>query len=70
MTIYWVGMILILYSVEDGNDQIYGGTGDNILKGGTGKDYFNCGPDHNVILDFNSTEDKVDDNCKDAQYAH
>jgi Ca2+-binding RTX toxin-like protein len=54
---------------EDGNDLIFGGTGDNIMKGGPGKDHFDCGPDHNTILDYNSTEDSVADDCKDAQYA-
>jgi len=49
--------------------------GDDILSGGKGKDYFNCGLGKDKVADINATEgDGKSDNCegqqniKEAQY--
>jgi Ca2+-binding RTX toxin-like protein len=49
-----------------GNDQYYGGTGHDVMIGGRGANYFDCGLNGNaLILNFNPAKgDTKAPNCK------
>jgi hypothetical protein len=46
----------IIYRVGgSGDDELYGGD-DDTLRGGSGKDYFDCGFGFDIILDFDASD--------------
>jgi Ca2+-binding RTX toxin-like protein len=57
--------VIVLEVLLDGNDKLYGGTGDDTLTGGGGPDYFDCGQGLDTITDFNSAEDTKSSNCEE-----
>ena len=50
-----------------GDDEMYGGPGADILEGGPGKNYFDCGDDYDIIIDFKKDQDTVSNNCEDIK---
>ena len=50
-----------------GNDELYGGTGEDILEGGPGNNYFDCGDDYDIIIDFDPSKDIASNNCEDIR---
>ena len=56
----------IIRHVRGGNDNLYGGNDDDILQGGQGADYFDCGEGIDVIIGSNSEEvDYSGGNCEE-----
>ena len=48
-----------------GDDNLFGGPGNDILKGGEGIDYFDCGMGKDKVLDFDILKgDSKTDNCE------
>lgn len=55
-------------SGDDGNDELYGDYGSDILKGGKGADFFSCGEDFDMVIDFDSKQgDSHTDDCEDLR---
>jgi Ca2+-binding RTX toxin-like protein len=50
-----------------GDDELYGGPGEDILEGGPGKNYFDCGEDYDIIIDFKKDQDTASNNCEDIR---
>lgn len=49
----------------NGDDELYGGTGDDVLIGGKDGNYFDCGDDNDVIIDFDPDKgDTQSGNCE------
>jgi Ca2+-binding RTX toxin-like protein len=46
-----------------GNDKLIGGPDHDVLEGGPGFDFFQCNGKVDLILDFNSHEDRASGNC-------
>ena len=52
-------------SGADGNDELYGDFGEDQLEGGRNADYFDCGENHDIVLDYNPKEgDILANNCE------
>ena len=49
-----------------GNDELFGNQGNDVLSGGgDSADFFDCGEDIDIVLDFNSKEgDKISETCE------
>ncbi len=50
-----------------GNDELYGGPGEDIIEGGPGNNYFDCGDDYDIIIDFDPSKDIASNNCEDIR---
>lgn len=51
----------------DGNDELYGDFGNDILEGGRGADYFDCGENYDIVLDYDSGDgDILANNCEEV----
>ena len=51
-----------------GNDELYGDFGSDILEGDSGADYFDCGDNYDVVVDFDPSEgDTHANNCEDIR---
>lgn len=49
-----------------GNDDLKGGKGNDVMWGGSGADHFDCGSGDDIIMDFNPSEgDTKESNCED-----
>lgn len=52
-------------SGADGNDELYGDFGEDVLEGGRDADYFDCGENHDIVLDYNPKDgDILANNCE------
>ena len=52
-------------SGADGNDELYGDFGEDLLEGGRGADYFDCGENYDIVLDYNPRDgDILANNCE------
>lgn len=52
-------------SGADDNDELYGDFGQDILEGGKGADYFDCGENYDVVLDYDPGDgDILSNNCE------
>ena len=51
----------------NGDDELYGGTGEDILEGGPDSNYFDCGDDYDIIIDFDPSKDTASNNCEDIR---
>jgi Ca2+-binding RTX toxin-like protein len=47
-------------AILDGNDRMFGSTGDDVLEGSDGADWFYAGSGHDLAVDFNAGEDFTD----------
>lgn len=50
-----------------GNDELYAGDGEDLLEGGPGSNYFDCGDDYDIIIDFDPSKDVASNNCEDIR---
>jgi hypothetical protein len=51
----------------DGNDELYGDFGEDILEGGKGANYFDCGENYDIVVDYNPGRgDILADNCEEV----
>ena len=51
----------------DGNDELYGDFGNDILEGGRGADYFDCGENYDIVLDYDPGQgDILANNCEEV----
>jgi Ca2+-binding RTX toxin-like protein len=51
----------------DGNDELYGDFGEDILEGGHGADYFDCGENYDIVLDYDPGDgDILANNCEEV----
>jgi hypothetical protein len=51
----------------DGNDELYGDFGNDILEGGRGADYFECGEQFDIVLDYDRGDgDILATNCDEV----
>jgi hypothetical protein len=51
----------------DRNDELYGDFGNDILEGGRGADYFDCGENYDIVLDYNPGDgDILANNCEEV----
>ena len=54
-------------SGADGNDELYGDFGEDILEGGRGADYFDCGENYDIVLDYDPGDgDILANNCEEV----
>jgi hypothetical protein len=54
-------------SGADGNDELYGDFGEDILEGGKGADYFDCGENYDIVLDYDPGDgDILANNCEEV----
>lgn len=51
----------------NGNDHIFGGSLNDVLKGGPGHDFFDCNEGLDRVLDFNPDEDTANVNCESLE---
>lgn len=52
----------------NGKDELYGNEGNDVLKGGYGPDFFDCGSEIDIVLDYNAREgDTVSGNCENTK---
>jgi hypothetical protein len=51
----------------DDNDELYGDFGEDILEGGRGADYFDCGENYDIVLDYDPGDgDILANNCEEV----
>jgi hypothetical protein len=51
----------------DGNDELIGDFGNDILEGGRGADYFDCGENYDIVLDYDPGDgDILSTNCEEV----
>ena len=51
----------------DGNDELYGDFGEDILEGGRGADYFDCGENYDIVVDYDPGDgDILANNCEEV----
>ena len=51
----------------NGNDELYGDFGNDILEGGRGADYFDCGENFDIVLDYDPGQgDILANNCEEV----
>jgi Ca2+-binding RTX toxin-like protein len=54
-----------------GNDEMYGDFGEDMLEGGPGADYFDCGENYDIVLDYDPGDgDILANNCEQVIRAH
>ena len=55
-----------MLSGANGDDKVYGVEGDDILQGGPGANFFDCGGGIDIVIDSNLTEgDDSAGNCEE-----
>ena len=57
-------MDISLLDGGQGNDNLYGQSGNEVFIGGSNKDYFDCNEGIDIVLDFNQKEDTANVNCE------
>ncbi|MGB6528443.1 MAG: hypothetical protein WBF33_10075, partial [Candidatus Nitrosopolaris sp.] len=64
--LFFESVFCLMVGGKVGNDQFYGGTGHDVMIGGRGANYFDCGLNGNaLILNFNPAKDDTKSpNCK------
>lgn len=51
----------------NGNDELYGDFGEDILEGGRGADYFDCGENYDIVVDYDPGDgDILANNCEEV----
>jgi hypothetical protein len=51
----------------NGNDELYGDFGEDMLEGGRGADYFDCGENYDIVLDYDPGDgDILANNCEEV----
>ena len=51
----------------NGDDHIFGGSLNDVLKGGPGNDFFDCNEGIDRVLDFDPDEDTANVNCESLE---
>jgi hypothetical protein len=52
----------------NGKDELYGNQGNDVMKGGSGPDFFDCGDDIDIVLDYKAAEgDTLSQNCENIK---
>ena len=51
----------------NGDDHIFGGSLNDVLKGGPGNDFFDCNEGLDRVLDFDPDEDTANVNCESLE---